>query len=104
LVSGPNDAHYLAAKEFAQTLRAPDRAAQRLATHVEIKVAVAMRREGLTDETVVVDRKVCGTRDYDAHQRVTCDKYLPTFLPAGACLRVVQADGTIKIYRGKAGR
>lgn len=103
LVSGPNDSYYEAAKEFARTLPARDRAAQRLATHVEIKVAVAMRREDLTDETVVVDRQVCGTREYDAHQRVTCDKYLSTFLPPGACLRVVQADGTIKTYRGKAG-
>ncbi len=41
LVSGPTDNHYEAAKEFAQTLPARDRAAQRPATHVEIKVAVA---------------------------------------------------------------
>lgn len=74
----------------------------RLATHVEVKVAARMRKDGLSNETVVIDRGVCGTRSFDAHAKYTCHKYLPSILPPGARLRVVQPDGTIRHYEGEA--
>ncbi|SFP73226.1 SCP1.201-like deaminase [Amycolatopsis arida] len=75
------------------------RRADRLAKHVEVKIAWAMRREGLTDETVVIDREARGTRDFDRDAPLTCDKSLSRFLPPGGCLRVVEADGNIRGYR-----
>lgn len=99
LTSGPGDDHFSAARRFiGNHLPGP---VARLATHVEVKVAVRMREERLGRETVVMDRGVCGTRPFDSHRRITCDKFLPALLPPGAVLRVVQPDGTIREYQGK---
>lgn len=61
-------------------------AVTRLARHVEVKVAVAMREQGLRDETVVIDRQICGTRPFDQAQPFTCDKYLARLLPPGGAV------------------
>lgn len=96
--SGPTDEHFHAARSLLAA-RLP-RPVSRLATHVEVKVAVRMREDQLTDETLVIDRGVCGTRPFDVQQRYTCDRYLPSILPPGSRLRVVQPDGTIQVYEG----
>jgi hypothetical protein len=73
----------------------------RLATHIEVKVACWMRYKELTEETVVIDRSVCGTRDFDKHYKQTCDKQLETmFLAPGSILHVIFPDGNIT-YIGK---
>ncbi|WP_167344564.1 DddA-like double-stranded DNA deaminase toxin [Amycolatopsis thermoflava] len=100
VTSGLSDEHHDAVVRFARSSRLPP-AVTRLARHVEVKVAVAMREQGLRDETVVIDRQICGTRPFDQAQPFTCDKYLARFLPPGARLRVVQADGTVATYTGK---
>ncbi|RZQ62682.1 DddA-like double-stranded DNA deaminase toxin [Amycolatopsis suaedae] len=100
--SGHGDPHAAAAARFVRDqMPVTERAARRLATHVEIKIAVLMRAANLTDEVVVIDRQVCGTRDYDREDPVTCHRYLPRFLPPGARLRVAEPDGTIRTYRGE---
>jgi hypothetical protein len=101
IISGPGDEHFHAATTHLADSGLP-RPVIRLATHVEVKVAAQMREDALTDETVVIDRGVCGTRPFDAHRQYTCDKYLPRILPRGARLRVVQPDGTIRQYQGEA--
>ena len=75
VTSGAGDEHHDAVVRFARDSRLPP-AVTRLARHVEVKVAVAMRERGLRDETVVIDRQVCGTRPFDQPQPFTCDKYL----------------------------
>lgn len=67
-----------------------------------MKIAVAMRLEGFTDETMVIDRAVCGTRSFDQNRDFTCDHYLSRILAPGSRLRVVQPDGIIREYKGKA--
>ncbi|WP_328610382.1 hypothetical protein OG943_15020 [Amycolatopsis sp. NBC_00345] len=99
VASGRGDPQYEAAARFVAESNAP-RPATRLATHVEVKIAMAMREQGLRDETVVIDRQVCGTREFDREAPFTCDKYLSRFLPPGARLRVVQPDGTVSEYTG----
>ncbi|MGW4395129.1 DddA-like double-stranded DNA deaminase toxin [Amycolatopsis nivea] len=99
VASGRNDPLYDAAVRFVADSDAP-RPATRLATHVEVKVAMAMREQGLRDETVVIDRQVCGTREFDREAPFTCHKYLTRFLPPGARLRVEQPDGTVSEYTG----
>lgn len=67
---------------------------------MEVKIALAMRDQQLRNETVVMDRPVCGTLEADQADPFTCDKYLSRFLPPGARLRVVQPDGTVNEYTG----
>ncbi|WP_116051384.1 DddA-like double-stranded DNA deaminase toxin [Amycolatopsis palatopharyngis] len=100
IISGPGDEHFHTAATQLADLGLP-RPVSRLATHVEVKVAARMREDGLPDETVVIDRSVCGTRPFDVHRQYTCDRYLSRILPPGARLRVVQPDGTIRQYEGE---
>lgn len=100
LRSGPGDEHFQTARALIAA-RLP-RPVSRLATHVEVKVAARMRKEQLSDETLVIDRGVCGTRPFDDQRQYTCDRFLPRILPPGARLRVVQPDGTIREYEGEA--
>ncbi|WP_158684574.1 DddA-like double-stranded DNA deaminase toxin [Amycolatopsis orientalis] len=99
VASGRGDDGYESAARFVAEGHAP-RPAARLATHIEVKIAMAMREQGLRDETVVIDRQVCGTREFDREAPFTCDKYLARFLPPGARLRVEQPDGTVSEYTG----
>jgi hypothetical protein len=99
LTSGRDDEHHRAALRFIRDNNLP-RPASQLARHVEVKVAVSMWERGSRDETVVMDRQVCGTREFDRDDPFTCDKYLARFLPPGARLRVVQPDGTVSEYIG----
>ncbi|MEV6899794.1 DddA-like double-stranded DNA deaminase toxin [Amycolatopsis sp. NPDC051372] len=99
MASGGGDEHHAAALRFIRDNNLP-RPASQLARHVEVKVAISMWVRGLRDETVVMDRPVCGTREFDRDDPFTCDKYLARFLPPGARLRVVQPDGTVSDYTG----
>jgi SCP1.201-like deaminase len=81
--SGHGDQWHDQVKDFVAELPRQHRAAMRLATHIEIKFAMRMREEGLTDETIVIDREVCGRREDDQDDRWTCDRFLPWFLPRG---------------------
>ncbi|HEX7658337.1 MAG TPA: DddA-like double-stranded DNA deaminase toxin [Pseudonocardiaceae bacterium] len=88
--SGNGDDYYHAVVDFVRQLSPEMRPAGRLATHIEAKVAVQMRLTGSKEETVVVDRTVCGTREFDKNQRWTCANQLErTFLPPGAKLHVI---------------
>ncbi|WP_447004274.1 DddA-like double-stranded DNA deaminase toxin [Saccharothrix isguenensis] len=73
---------------------------QSLATHVEVKLAVRMRQEKRLNETVIIDRQVCGRRPHDMHLSVTCDKRLKNILSPGSTLTVIERDGTRVTYRG----
>ncbi|WP_442912764.1 DddA-like double-stranded DNA deaminase toxin [Kutzneria sp. CA-103260] len=53
------------------------------------------------EQHVVIDKTVCGTRTFDWSKSWTCDKLLPTLLPPGASLTVVQPDGTTLTYVGE---
>ncbi|QYN25675.1 DddA-like double-stranded DNA deaminase toxin [Amycolatopsis sp. DSM 110486] len=94
--SGTVDDYYQRVNEFvAANLPPARRKVARLASHMEVKVAIKMRNRGLTEETVVVDRSVCGTRDFDSSAPLTCDKQLETtFLAPGSILHVAQPDGS----------
>ncbi|WP_156893258.1 DddA-like double-stranded DNA deaminase toxin [Actinokineospora enzanensis] len=70
--------------------------------HVEIQFACRMAAEGLRDETIEINRRVCGTRSRDRDWPETCDKQLPYFLPEGARLTV--KDGSSpqgRVYTGR---
>lgn len=83
MASGGGDEHHAAAVRFIRDNNLP-RPASQLARHVEVKVALSMWGRGLRDETVVMDRPVCGTREFDRDDPFTCDKYLARLLPPGA--------------------
>jgi hypothetical protein len=101
LASGTEDLWHAAAQEHAGALPPTLRRAHRLAHHIEVKFAMRMRQERLSEETIVIDRRVCGTRADSRTLTYTCDKMLKWFLPAGARLRVVEPDGTIRTYQGR---
>lgn len=103
LQSGTRDEYYQQAIEFVATNLPPaQRKVARLASHMEVKVAIEMRNNGLTEETVVIDRSVCGTRDFDNSAPLTCDKQLETtFLAPGSTLHVAQPDGSTITYTGR---
>lgn len=62
-----------------------------------------MRELAVQHATIVIDRPVCGTQPTDSTMPFACDKFLPSFLPAGKELTVVERDGTQRTYRGEAG-
>ncbi|WP_253863683.1 DddA-like double-stranded DNA deaminase toxin [Prauserella halophila] len=101
ITSGTSDDHHNKTAQYLRSRSDLSPAVVQLARHVEVKIAVAMREQGGRDETVVIDREVCGTRPFDRAQPYTCDKYLARLLPAGARLRVVQPDGTVRVYTGE---
>jgi hypothetical protein len=57
-------------------------------SHVESHVAARMRRQGLTEGEVVLNNITCGNRGFDTDWPMTCDRLLPSILPAGARLAV----------------
>jgi len=99
--SGTGDQWHDRARAFVDAASPRYARLGRLATHMEVKLAMRMRAEGRTDETVVIDRPVCGREDATTHQPVTCDRHLAWFLPPGARLTVIEHDGTVVTYHGK---
>ncbi|WP_219823914.1 SCP1.201-like deaminase [Actinokineospora auranticolor] len=105
LVNGKNGAYYETAKEQARRLgltqgRPTGEAA--IARHVEVQFACRMAAEGLRDETIEINRPVCGTTPNDRDRPNTCDRWLDHFLPEGSTLTV--KDGTSpegRRYRGR---
>jgi hypothetical protein len=98
--SGRGDVWHDRAVEFAGATQDPaQRRARTLGTHMEVKMAMRMRDQGLTQETIVVDRPVCGRL---TGGRFTCHRQLPWFLPAGTTLTVVERDGTVSHYQGRS--
>jgi hypothetical protein len=73
-----------------------------IARHVEVQFVARMIDAGLTDETVEINRPVCGTTDRDRSWSDTCDKRLPEFLPPGHRLTV--RDGSSPAGRTYVGR
>jgi hypothetical protein len=57
-------------------------------SHVESHAAARMRRQGLREGTVVLNNLTCGNRGFDEDWPMTCERYLPSLLPAGARLTV----------------
>ncbi|WP_433265325.1 DddA-like double-stranded DNA deaminase toxin [Actinosynnema sp. CS-041913] len=100
LRSGKGDEWYDKALAFIKGMGGRGRVLM-LATHVEVKLAVRMREERRTQETVIIDRQVCGRRETDSHLANTCDKQLKHILPPGTTLTVVEHDGTRVVYRGE---
>lgn len=100
VTSGTRDQHHGSARDYLAA-RFP-RPVVELARHVEVKIAVALNQS--TDDheaTVVMDRQVCGTREFDRRRPITCDKFLPRILEPGKRLRVVEPDGTMRTYHGR---
>lgn len=106
LRSGRDDEWWAEAERFARRIGLVDaasRAALDLSKHIEIKLAMRMRepRERCRRHEIVrIDRPVCGTLPHQAEWALTCDKMLPTYLPPGATLTVVEPDGTRRMYAG----
>jgi hypothetical protein len=65
--------------------------ADTLGAHVEVKFAMRMRREGLTDETITINNKPC-PGPYGCHRN------LWKFLPEGARLTVYGPDNFKRTY------
>ncbi|GAB3833978.1 DddA-like double-stranded DNA deaminase toxin [Kribbella italica] len=65
--------------------------ADTLGSHVEVKFAMRMRREGLTDETIVINNRPC-PGPYGCHRN------LWKFLPDGARLTVYGPDNFKRTY------
>lgn len=66
-----------------------------IARHIEIKQAASMSR-GET-RMIVIGKDPCGT---DPATNVSCHRFLPYFLPAGATLVVYGPDGAPYRYEG----
>jgi hypothetical protein len=102
VLSGKTDNFYPAARAFALQLPPDKRAAINLAHHIEVKVAVQMHQTNSLEETVVVDRSVCGTRSFDSDKDWTCHRRLEdTFVPPGGKLHVVDPVHGKVTYTGR---
>ncbi|GAA4019187.1 hypothetical protein GCM10022247_48550 [Allokutzneria multivorans] len=66
-----------------------------LSVHIEMQFAVRMRVMGLTDETILVDRRPC---EPALPGQDSCDTLLGDFLPEGARLTVIDRDGNRYTY------
>jgi hypothetical protein len=62
----------------------------RIKTHVEAYAAAIIRREGLTEATLYINRAPCPTNN---PRSPGCFDNLPKMLPEGARLRVIGPDG-----------
>ena len=66
-------------------------------SHVESHAAVTLRREGLMDATLYINKAPCLT----IHPRsLGCHDALPYLLPEGATLRVIGPNGFDHTYTG----
>ncbi len=95
IVSGRKDELY---RETQAYLDEHGMAGYSIATHVETKLAVHMRKTGLTEVTVTINNTPCAGE-------LSCDTLLPRVLPAGARLTVygTTEDGhnTVQVYTGR---
>lgn len=66
----------------------------RIKSHVEAHAAAVMRRDGLDEATLAINRTPCPGR-------TGCDAMLPRMLPPGAQLHVYGPDGVRKTYTGR---
>ena len=69
----------------------------RIKTHVEAHAAVLMRREGLREATLYINRVPCPTND---PRSPGCFDNLPRMLPEGARLRVIGPEGFDMVFIG----
>jgi hypothetical protein len=101
VISGEHDEAFLAARDLIRRLD-PRRASERVASHVEIKIAAIMDREDMDEAIVLINNVPCGIRDPE--NEYVCDKILPRLLKPGRRLIVegVYEDGRQfwKIYTG----
>lgn len=66
-------------------------------SHVEAHAAVIMRREGLSEATLWINKAPCVTND---PRSLGCHAALPYMLPEGSKLRVIGPDGFDHTYEG----
>ncbi|WP_086822685.1 DddA-like double-stranded DNA deaminase toxin [Allokutzneria sp. NRRL B-24872] len=66
-----------------------------LSVHIEMQFAIRMRAAGLTEETILVDRRPC---EPALPGQDSCDTLLGDFLPEGARLTVIDRDGNRYTY------
>jgi hypothetical protein len=72
-----------------------------LVRHVESHVAARMRRQRLTEGTLVHNNPTCGTRGFDNDYPNICDKLLPSIPPAGSRLTVWATPDGGRTWRTK---
>jgi hypothetical protein len=68
-------------------------------SHVEAHVAVIMRREGLMEATLYINKAPCPTKD---PRSLGCSDALPHMLPESARLRVIGPGGFDQTFVGLA--
>lgn len=100
LMSGTDTDSQAVDKLWSQLRRDGEIPSLMIATHVEPKFAMKMRRESLTDERIVINNPdgPCG---YGLNIQYGCDQLLPRLLPPNATLTVCWPDGNEKTYRGQ---
>lgn len=99
LVSG-TDADSQAVDElWSQIRRDGEIPSLMIASHIEPKFAMKMRRDTLTNERIVINNPdgPCG---YGLDIQYGCDQLLPRLLPLDSTLTVCWPDGNEKTYRG----
>ncbi|WP_190819052.1 DddA-like double-stranded DNA deaminase toxin [Saccharopolyspora pogona] len=76
-----------------------------IARHVEIRFAMRMADQGITQAEIEINRPICGSRPgIDDDLPETCDKQLSRFLPPGSTLRVNDGSSPSgRLYKGKEG-
>lgn len=75
-----------------------------LARHVETKAARMLAEQPVRHTVLVLDRQVCGRDDVTRDYPYMCDEYLPTMIPRGSALTVIEVDGTHVTYEGTGTR
>jgi hypothetical protein len=88
LISGEHDGYSSQVNRYARELGiVRDGAGLQTAADVELKFAMRMRAEGVSEAKLLIDRPPCVGR-------LSCDALLPRFLPPGATLTVYWPEPT----------
>ncbi|MEV6417350.1 DddA-like double-stranded DNA deaminase toxin [Kribbella sp. NPDC051718] len=96
LISGRHEEEFEAALSHAKRLGLiPDHGTLATAADVELKFAMKMRREGIKQAAIAVNKIPCPGR-------LGCNQLLKRFLPPGAELIVHGPDNFEKTYRGES--
>ncbi|MFI6030715.1 DddA-like double-stranded DNA deaminase toxin [Amycolatopsis magusensis] len=90
MVSGQDDA-YNQTVDYFKTIGS--RHVPQRASDVEMKLAVHMRQNGITDATLVINNRPCVGP-------MGCDALVPVLLPKGSKMRVYGVNGFVKTYEG----